>query len=59
MLIVGIIISGDSVDTVTVAMEDKVVGMDGLVVIKVPAVGTSVTGLAANPSKALINAEHK
>lgn len=37
-------------DTLTVAMEDKVVGMTGLVVIKVPAVGMPVTGLAENPS---------
>lgn len=45
MLSDGKCVSGDSVDTVTVAMEDKVVGMTGLVVIKVPTVGTSVMGL--------------
>lgn len=49
MLIGGIIDWVVSVETVTEAMVDNVVGMTGLVVIKVSAVGISVTGLAENP----------
>lgn len=49
MLIGGRVDWGDSVDKVTVAMEDNVVGITGLVVIKVSAVGISVMGLAENP----------